>query len=126
MSRSVVIDLPATDKPTPGARLSCELCSQRKKRCDKLNPCSYCQLQGAVCKPVVRPRLPRGKRRVSKDASSTDSDSDLRARVARLEPLLQRRRQNFEGSLWNEIIGRVRELRSQAILSAYANELVDE
>ncbi|PLB49307.1 hypothetical protein P170DRAFT_426246 [Aspergillus steynii IBT 23096] len=96
MSGAVAMD-PSGGKLAPGARLSCELCSQRKKRCDKLNPCSYCQRQGAVCKPVVRPRLPRGKHRVSKDGPSAESDSDLRARVARLEWLLRCREQEEGG-----------------------------
>ena len=96
MSGAVAID-PSGGKLAPGARLSCELCSQRKKRCDKLNPCSYCQRQGAVCKPVVRPRLPRGKHRVGKNGPSTENDSDLRSRVARLEWLLQCREREEDG-----------------------------
>lgn len=93
MPGTMAMDPSAASHLAHGVRLSCEQCTKRKKRCDKSNPCSNCQRHGAICKPVVRPRLPRGKG-VTKDRASTDtSDGDLRARVARLEQLLQLREQ---------------------------------
>ncbi|PKX89161.1 Zn(II)2Cys6 domain-containing transcription factor nscR [Aspergillus novofumigatus IBT 16806] len=41
-------------------RLSCELCRERKIKCDKVDPCTNCVSAGVVCVPVHRPRLPRG------------------------------------------------------------------
>ncbi|KAH1311806.1 hypothetical protein KXX47_005355 [Aspergillus fumigatus] len=40
--------------------LSCELCRERKIKCDKVDPCNNCVSAGVVCIPVHRPRLPRG------------------------------------------------------------------
>ncbi|RHZ47435.1 Zn(II)2Cys6 domain-containing transcription factor nscR, partial [Aspergillus thermomutatus] len=40
--------------------LSCELCRERKIKCDKVDPCTNCVSAGVVCVPVHRPRLPRG------------------------------------------------------------------
>ncbi|GIC86107.1 Zn(II)2Cys6 domain-containing transcription factor nscR [Aspergillus udagawae] len=40
--------------------LSCELCRERKIKCDKVDPCTNCVSAGVVCIPVHRPRLPRG------------------------------------------------------------------
>lgn len=69
-------------------RLCCEMCKRRKVKCDKLSPCSNCQRIGAVCSPVERARLPRGRYKVSKDRTSAEGD-DLRSRVARLERLVR-------------------------------------
>jgi hypothetical protein len=45
--------------PTP--QLSCELCRERKVRCDKLEPCTTCVSAGVECLPIFRQRLPRGR-----------------------------------------------------------------
>ncbi|PHH90412.1 hypothetical protein CDD83_3786 [Cordyceps sp. RAO-2017] len=47
------------DKATP--QLSCELCRERKIRCDKLEPCTNCTSSGLVCVPIFRRRQPRGR-----------------------------------------------------------------
>lgn len=63
--------------------LSCEACNERKVRCDKRNPCSTCQATGAVCVPIQRKRLPRGRHvKVNKE------NKELRERLARLESLI--------------------------------------
>ncbi|OCK75259.1 hypothetical protein K432DRAFT_429544 [Lepidopterella palustris CBS 459.81] len=41
-------------------QLSCELCRERKVKCDKLEPCTNCASSGVVCVPIRRLRLPRG------------------------------------------------------------------
>lgn len=66
------------------ALLSCELCSKRKIRCDKRQPCAACVKAGKECVPVVRARLPRGRRGGRKEANT-----ELRNRVRRLENLVQ-------------------------------------
>ena len=48
-----------TKSTTP--QLSCELCRDRKVKCDKLDPCSNCASAGAVCVPVQRLRRSRGR-----------------------------------------------------------------
>jgi len=69
----------------PGiALLSCELCTKRKIRCDKRQPCSACVKTDKQCVPVMRQRLPRGRRGGRKDANI-----ELRARLRRLEDLVQ-------------------------------------
>lgn len=90
----------AKDHPTP--QLSCELCRERKIKCDKLEPCSNCISAGALCVPVHRLRLPRGRhaRRSARTASpgrpgrvrpastSIAVDEDLNKRIQRLEELV--------------------------------------
>ncbi|KAF9889001.1 hypothetical protein FE257_007978 [Aspergillus nanangensis] len=95
-------------------QLSCALCRDRKLKCDKLDPCSNCTSSGVTCMPIYRPRLPRGRhaRPVQPKAASSSStaptlpsgsrgnptnstmtpltgDGDLRARLDRLESLVQ-------------------------------------
>ena len=42
---------------------SCALCHQRKVKCDKKNPCSYCASRGVPCAPLTRSSPgPRKKR----------------------------------------------------------------
>lgn len=72
----------------PSVRLSCELCRQRKVKCDKLNPCTNCQRSGTRCVPVERARLPPGRSGKSV-RDSGDGDSALRERVSRLEELIE-------------------------------------
>jgi hypothetical protein len=59
-------------------------CSERKVRCDKLNPCSTCTATGATCNPVYRKRRPRGRHAKSLGAEN----KDLHQRLARLEELV--------------------------------------
>ncbi|KAI9926865.1 hypothetical protein ASPWEDRAFT_72871 [Aspergillus wentii DTO 134E9] len=78
--------------PTPSVRLSCEMCRQRKVKCDKLSPCTNCQRFGAICVPVERARLPRGRsgRPATGTAErSSDLDADLEDRVSKIEQMLQ-------------------------------------
>jgi hypothetical protein len=42
-------------------QLSCELCRDRKVKCDKLTPCTNCAAAGARCVPVYRQRRARGR-----------------------------------------------------------------
>ncbi|EFR03598.1 C6 zinc finger domain-containing protein [Nannizzia gypsea CBS 118893] len=93
----------------PTAHLSCELCRERKVKCDKLDPCTNCASAGVVCIPVRRPRLPRGAhvqrmRRISPEdpeasiqvdvPSSAGAGAgiavvdDLKERIRRLESLV--------------------------------------
>lgn len=69
----------------PSVRLSCELCNQRKIRCDKHSPCTNCRKSGAVCVPVERRRWPRGL----SGKLAISREEELRDRVARIEKLLQ-------------------------------------
>ncbi|KAH8882003.1 hypothetical protein GQ53DRAFT_886358 [Thozetella sp. PMI_491] len=64
--------------------LSCELCRDRKVKCDKLDPCTNCMSAGVACVPVQRLRLPRG-RHVHHSAAV---DQDLKRRIRRLEALI--------------------------------------
>ena len=88
---------------TPKVRLSCELCRQRKVKCDKLNPCTNCQRFGATCVPVERARLPRGRsgRVTSKNVSG--QDTGLKERVDRLEELLREITEHEDGSIAAQI-----------------------
>lgn len=52
------------------ARLSCEGCTKRKVKCDRLIPCTNCRNSGILCIPVERRRLPRGRSRRSVNLSS--------------------------------------------------------
>ena len=50
-------------------QLSCELCRERKVKCDKLEPCTTCVLSGVDCLPIYRQRLPRGRHSQHKTAN---------------------------------------------------------
>lgn len=54
-------------KVTP--QLSCELCRERKVKCDKLEPCTTCILSSVECLPIYRQRLPRGRHSQPKTAN---------------------------------------------------------
>ncbi|OBT66797.1 hypothetical protein VE03_03999 [Pseudogymnoascus sp. 23342-1-I1] len=47
-------------KPTI-PQLSCQLCRERKVKCDKLGPCTTCVSASVECLPIFRQRLPRGR-----------------------------------------------------------------
>ncbi|KAF7590310.1 hypothetical protein BBP40_003003 [Aspergillus hancockii] len=74
---------------TPRVRLSCELCRQRKVKCDKLDPCTNCQRFGVACVPVERARLPRGRSGRLTAKGAPGQDTSLKERVSRLEELLR-------------------------------------
>lgn len=82
------VQLQQRQSTAPSVRLSCEMCRQRKVRCDKLTPCTNCQRLGAVCVPVQRPRLPRGRVRRAAESPS-ESGATLKDRVVRVEQLLE-------------------------------------
>jgi hypothetical protein len=44
-------------------RLTCDRCSKRKIKCDKLLPCTNCRRSAVQCLPTERRRLPRGRSR---------------------------------------------------------------
>ncbi|KAI9734970.1 MAG: hypothetical protein M1834_002052 [Cirrosporium novae-zelandiae] len=85
-------------KATP--QLSCELCRERKVKCDKLEPCTNCASSGVVCVPIHRLRLPRGRHRHRSRQTSPPPavqvpahdvvavDGDLNRRIRRLEALV--------------------------------------
>ena len=76
----------ARPPPPPPAKLpqlSCELCHERKVKCDKQQPCTNCHHAGVDCTPVHRKRLPRGRH-----VRNASTERDLRARVQRLEALI--------------------------------------
>ncbi|KAH8682684.1 fungal-specific transcription factor domain-containing protein [Xylariales sp. PMI_506] len=91
-------------------QLSCQLCRDRKVRCDKLEPCTNCVSAGVVCLPIHRQRLPRGRHAVrvrsivpataapasapaiapaAVSPAALAADGDLMARINRLEALLE-------------------------------------
>ncbi|MCJ1390838.1 hypothetical protein MMC18_003699 [Xylographa bjoerkii] len=68
---------------------SCILCSQRKVKCDKIDPCSNCRKKGVAC--VFRaPAPPRRRKRRSPEAA-------LLSRLKRAEELLQSHRVTNDG-----------------------------
>ncbi|THX49848.1 hypothetical protein D6D06_08326 [Aureobasidium pullulans] len=67
----------------PSVNLQCVTCAKRKIRCDKQQPCSACVKAGKVCTPVVRPRLPRGRR-----GGRSEGTIDISSRISRLERLI--------------------------------------
>ena len=73
---------PPKDPSTKG-QSSCELCQRRKVRCDKGNPCSTCRRAGVKCEVPNRQRLPRGR-----NGGRRKGDTDLKARIAKLENLV--------------------------------------
>lgn len=47
--------------PQNAPQLSCDLCRERKVKCDKLDPCTNCTAAGVTCRTIYRNRLPRGR-----------------------------------------------------------------
>lgn len=79
-------DDPSVIKVTRGH--SCQLCQQRKVRCDKSKPCSNCVRAGVECR-VVPPQPPRRrKRRIP--------ERDLVDRLRKYEALLSQNGIEFE------------------------------
>lgn len=73
----------APSQPTPYMYFrSCELCRQRKVKCDRQRPCSNCARSGATCVyPPGRGRAPKRYQRVE--------NARLIDKLARLESLIQ-------------------------------------
>ncbi|KAB8262797.1 hypothetical protein BDV32DRAFT_120101 [Aspergillus pseudonomiae] len=92
-------ELPQPITSTPRVRLSCELCRQRKVKCDKLNPCTNCQRFGATCVPVERARLPRGRSGRVTGKNASGHDTGLKERVDRLEELLRELTEHDDGTI---------------------------
>lgn len=86
-------------------RLSCELCRERKVRCDKASPhCTNCVKAGMACVPVYRKRYSRGRHTARRNLGPRAEGSaavaaagvipqqmendDLRDRVRRLECMI--------------------------------------
>ncbi|PYI00057.1 hypothetical protein BO71DRAFT_367596 [Aspergillus ellipticus CBS 707.79] len=77
--------------PPSAARLSCEACTQRKVKCDRLIPCTRCRNSGILCVPVERRRFPRG-RSAKPNARKTRISNrrrELYDRLSRLEELVK-------------------------------------
>ena len=74
--------MPEVGSERPKVSLSCLQCQQRKKKCDKGQPCQACKQNGLDCATVSRARLPRGRR------TNARNTNDLKQRAARLESLL--------------------------------------
>jgi hypothetical protein len=112
----------------PKVTLTCLQCRQRKRKCDKNNPCQACLEAGIDCTSVSRARLPRGRH------VAAPGDSDLRQRVARLEKLLLGQHStgtsstsspddssSLQAMVTNEVVG-IRELLDQVT----ENEVEDD
>jgi hypothetical protein len=84
--RAPIAQQSSVSKPT---RLSCEMCCQRKVKCDKSYPCANCCRGGIQCVPVERKRLPRGRYKVSKEKLHKNSTSVLPDSIGRLESLVK-------------------------------------
>ncbi|RJE22002.1 Transcription factor [Aspergillus sclerotialis] len=64
------------------SRHSCALCRQRKVKCDKKDPCTYCANRGVSCVPAPLPSAPRPRKRRFPEAV-------LLARLRRYEAALK-------------------------------------
>ncbi|KAI1098425.1 hypothetical protein F4804DRAFT_338223 [Jackrogersella minutella] len=70
-------------------QLNCELCRERKIKCDKSSPrCSNCIKAGIVCVPIYRKRLPRGRHTNPQSPSALADGDELRDRIRKLETLV--------------------------------------
>lgn len=70
-------------------RLTCQMCRQRKVKCDKRSPCTNCSRCGIDCEVVERPRLPRGKTQAPTLARALEVQPDLQDRVKKLESIIR-------------------------------------
>lgn len=70
-------------------RLTCQMCRQRKVKCDKKSPCTNCSRCGIDCEVVERPRLPRGKSQAPSSARGLEVQPDLQDRVKKLESIIR-------------------------------------
>ncbi|KAF2756554.1 hypothetical protein EJ05DRAFT_67500 [Pseudovirgaria hyperparasitica] len=62
---------------------NCELCRQRKIKCDREDPCSNCKKNGLECIFIDRPKLPRGR-----NGGRRSANDDLTARLRKLENMI--------------------------------------
>ena len=89
--------LPATPQ------LSCELCRERKVKCDKLEPCTTCVSSGVVCVPIYRQRLPRGRHAPRNNGSkyqATQPQVQQPPQERAAHPQLQATLLNAESGTW--------------------------
>lgn len=85
--------------PPSGARrgrrpVSCNLCRERKLRCDRAVPCHNCSARDAECRFSPDPssrQPPVKKRRETVSTTRRNADSDLAARLNRIEALVVNR-----------------------------------
>ncbi|KAE8353724.1 fungal-specific transcription factor domain-containing protein [Aspergillus coremiiformis] len=111
---------PATS--TPKVQLTCELCRQRKVKCDKLNPCTNCQRFGATCVPVERARLPRGRSGRLAAKGAPTQDTSLKERVSRLEERLLELTEHGGGAITAQATPSTQEGSNQASASKEADK----
>ena len=64
---------------------SCTLCRRRKIKCDRIFPCSGCVRAGVECVPVIRSKLPRGRR----GGREPRANGVLLERIIKLESLVK-------------------------------------
>jgi hypothetical protein len=82
-----------TDRPTPGPEmkpqrvLACQLCQQRKVKCDRKFPCANCVRFKSQCVPATLP--PRQRRR-------RFAERELLARIRHYEAVLEQHEISFE------------------------------
>lgn len=67
--------------------VSCHFCRTRKLRCSRQFPCSNCTARGLNCQPNTSQAFPV-ESRSSKEDEPTDSNSELLARLQRLEEIV--------------------------------------
>ena len=72
-------------RPAAPPQLSCELCRERKVKCDKLEPCTNCISSGVICVPIHRLRLPRGVHARSRRASPPSPTVHVKAHSTNAE-----------------------------------------
>lgn len=64
---------------------SCNLCRQRKIKCNRADPCSHCVRVGATCVSSAPSGMPRGRQ----GGRRRKLDSELLDRIAKLENLVK-------------------------------------
>lgn len=83
---------PSSAKRGPSRQrpVSCHFCRSRKLRCSRQFPCSNCTTRGINCQIHTSQALPVDSR-PSKENESNDSNSELLARLQRLEDIVMRK-----------------------------------
>ncbi len=71
----------ASPSPQSSRHHSCALCHQRKVKCNRMNPCSYCAARGLACVPLNRTTAGPRKKRFP--------EAELLARLRRYEAALK-------------------------------------
>lgn len=67
------------------APVSCQLCRAKKLRCDRQHPCSNCSARGVTCQPQLPIRHDAKLPKVSRRAASDGDNSEIFARLEKLE-----------------------------------------